>query len=168
MTHRGQAQRVLNRIVGKPLENSSSTSKGYEDPDDFGGSGDVRTTSATRRPRAPHGARARVNLVANASHLESVGPVVEGMARAVQRERGDVERKKVVPVILHGDAAFSGQGVVAETFNLSTLRGYKTGGTIHVIINNQIGFTTSSRDARSTFFPPDVANPAYARSHRQS
>ena len=99
----------------------------------------------------------RVNLVANPSHLESVGPVVEGMARAIQRERADTERKKVVPIILHGDAAFSGQGVVAETFNLATLKGYKTGGTIHVVINNQIGFTTSSRDARSTFYPTDVA-----------
>ena len=104
-----------------------------------------------------NGTSVRVNLVANPSHLESVGPVVQGMARAVQREREDTERRKVVPVVLHGDAAFSGQGVVSETFNLANLKGYKTGGTLHIIINNQIGFTTSSRDARSTFFSTDVA-----------
>ena len=158
MTHRGRLT-VLNRILGKPLEEVFSEFEGHEDPG--------RLRRRRRRalppglPDGPRGTRTgtavRVNLVANPSHLESVGPVVQGMARAVQRERDDTERKMVVPIVLHGDAAFSGQGVVAETFNLSTLKGYKTGGTMHVVINNQIGFTTSSRDARSTFFPTDVA-----------
>jgi 2-oxoglutarate dehydrogenase E1 component len=157
MTHRGRLT-VLNRIMQKPLEEVFSEFEGHEDPDDYGGSGDVRYHLGYEREHtAPDGSRVRVNLVANPSHLESVGPVVQGMARAVQREREDTDRKKVVPVVLHGDAAFSGQGVVAETFNLANLKGYKTGGTLHIIINNQIGFTTSSRDARSTFFSTDVA-----------
>lgn len=157
MTHRGRLT-VLNRILEKPLDEVFSEFEGYEDPEDFGGGGDVRYHLGYEKEHAgPDGAGVRVNLVANPSHLESVGPVVQGMARAVQREREDTDRKKVVPVVLHGDAAFSGQGVVAETFNLANLKGYKTGGTLHIIINNQIGFTTSSRDARSTFFSTDVA-----------
>jgi 2-oxoglutarate dehydrogenase E1 component len=157
MTHRGRLT-VLNRIMGKPMEEVFSEFEGHEDPGDYGGGGDVRYHLGYQMDHTtPDGGAVRVNLVANPSHLESVGPVVQGMARAVQRERADSERRMVVPVVLHGDAAFSGQGVVAETFNLSTLKGYKTGGTIHVVINNQIGFTTSSRDARSTFFPTDVA-----------
>ncbi|MGA2763653.1 MAG: 2-oxoglutarate dehydrogenase E1 component [Spirochaetia bacterium] len=157
MTHRGRLT-VLNRILNKPPMDLFREFEGIEDPGDFSSSGDVRYHLGFQMEHAhPDGRSVRVNLVANPSHLESVGPVVEGMARAVQRERGDVDRKEIVPLILHGDAAFSGQGIVEETFNLSTLRGYKTGGTIHVIINNQIGFTTSARDARSTFFPTDVA-----------
>ena len=157
MTHRGRLT-VLNRILNKPPVELFREFEGIEDPGDFSSSGDVRYHLGFQTDHThPDGLSVRVNLVANPSHLESVDPVVEGMARGVQRERGDVDRKEVVPLILHGDAAFSGQGVVEETFNLSTLRGYKTGGTIHVIINNQIGFTTSARDARSTFFPTDVA-----------
>jgi 2-oxoglutarate dehydrogenase E1 component len=157
MTHRGRLT-VLNRILTKPPVDLFREFEGIEDPGDFSSSGDVRYHLGFQTEhRHADGRVVRVNLVANPSHLESVDPVVEGMARAVQRERGDVERKEVVPIVLHGDAAFSGQGIVEETFNLSTLRGYKTGGTIHVIINNQIGFTTSARDARSTFFPTDVA-----------
>ncbi|MGA2478010.1 MAG: 2-oxoglutarate dehydrogenase E1 component [Spirochaetia bacterium] len=157
MTHRGRLT-VLNRILGKPMEDVFSEFEGQEDPDDYGGGGDVRYHLGYEMDHeTPDGGRVRVNLVANPSHLESVGPVVQGVARGVQRERGDTERKKVVPIVLHGDAAFSGQGVVAETFNLATLKGYKTGGTLHVVINNQIGFTTSTRDARSSFFPTDVA-----------
>jgi 2-oxoglutarate dehydrogenase E1 component len=157
MTHRGRLT-VLNRILTKPLEDVFAEFEGYEDPGDYGGGGDVRYHLGYQTEHeTPDGSTVRVNLVANPSHLESVGPVVQGMARAVQRARGDEDRKMVLPIVLHGDAAFSGQGVVEETFNLSTLRGYKTGGTIHVVINNQIGFTTSSRDARSTFFPTDVA-----------
>ena len=157
MTHRGRLT-VLNRILGKPLEDVFAEFEGYEDPEDYGGSGDVRYHLGYQMDHeTPDGRTVKINLVANPSHLESVGPVVQGMARAVQRELGDDDRKKVVPIVLHGDAAFSGQGVVAETFNLATLKGYKTGGTLHIVINNQIGFTTSSRDARSTFFPTDVA-----------
>jgi 2-oxoglutarate dehydrogenase E1 component len=157
MTHRGRLT-VLNRILGKSMEEVFSEFEGHEDPDDYGGGGDVRYHLGYEMDHvSPDGRRVKVNLVANPSHLESVGPVVQGVARAVQRERGDTDRKKVVPIVLHGDAAFSGQGVVAETFNLATLKGYKTGGTIHVVINNQIGFTTSTRDARSSFFPTDAA-----------
>ena len=157
MTHRGRLT-VLNRILEKPLDEVFSEFEGHEDPGDYGGGGDVRYHLGYEKEHAgTYGGTVRVNLVANPSHLESVGPVVQGMARAVQREREDDERKKVVPVVLHGDAAFSGQGVVSETFNLANLKGYKTGGTLHIIINNQIGFTTSSRDARSTFFSTDVA-----------
>jgi 2-oxoglutarate dehydrogenase E1 component len=157
MTHRGRLT-VLNRILEKPLEEVFSEFEGQTDPGEVGGGGDVRYHLGYQKDHAtPDGGTVRVNLVANPSHLESVGPVVQGMARAVQRERGDDDRKRVVPVVLHGDAAFSGQGVVAETFNLANLKGYKTGGTIHVVINNQIGFTTSARDARSTFLPTDVA-----------
>jgi 2-oxoglutarate dehydrogenase E1 component len=157
MTHRGRLT-VLNRILEKPLDEVFSEFEGHEDPGDYGGGGDVRYHLGYEKEHAgTYGGTVRVNLVGNPSHLESVGPVVQGMARAVQREREDGERKKVVPVVLHGDAAFSGQGVVSETFNLANLKGYKTGGTLHIIINNQIGFTTSSRDARSTFFSTDVA-----------
>jgi 2-oxoglutarate dehydrogenase E1 component len=157
MTHRGRLT-VLNRIMEKPLEEVFSEFEGHEDPGDYGGGGDVRYHLGYEKEHAgTSGGTVKVNLVGNPSHLESVGPVVQGMARAVQREREDTERKKVVPIVLHGDAAFSGQGVVAETFNLANLKGYKTGGTVHIIINNQIGFTTSSRDARSTFFSTDVA-----------
>jgi 2-oxoglutarate dehydrogenase E1 component len=157
MTHRGRLT-VLNRILEKPLDEVFSEFEGFEDPDDYGGSGDVRYHLGYEKEHpGANGKSVKVNLVANPSHLESVGPVVQGMARAVQREREDTDRKMVVPVVLHGDAAFSGQGVVSETFNLANLKGYKTGGTLHIIINNQIGFTTSSRDARSTFFSTDVA-----------
>jgi 2-oxoglutarate dehydrogenase E1 component len=157
MAHRGRLT-VLNRILNKPPVELFREFEGIEDPGDFSSAGDVRYHLGFQMEHShPDGRSVRVNLVANPSHLESVDPVVEGMARGVQRERGDTERKQIVPLILHGDAAFSGQGIVEETFNLSTLRGYKTGGTIHVIINNQIGFTTSARDARSTFFPTDVA-----------
>jgi len=157
MAHRGRLT-VLNRILNKPPVELFREFEGIEDPGDFSSAGDVRYHLGFQMEHShPDGRSVRVNLVANPSHLESVDPVVEGMARAVQRERGDTERKLIVPLVLHGDAAFSGQGIVEETFNLSTLRGYKTGGTIHVIINNQIGFTTSARDARSTFFPTDVA-----------
>ena len=103
------------------------------------------------------GSAVNVTLVSNSSHSESAGPVVEGIARAREDNKGDGGRDRVIPVILHGDAAISGQGVVAETFNLSNLEGYSTGGTIHIIINNQIGFTTPARNARSTFFPTDIA-----------
>ena len=157
MTHRGRLT-VLNRILKKPPEEIFTEFEDTPRSGMFGGSGDVKyhlgySTSHTHAD----GSSVYVTLVPNPSHLEAVTPVVEGKARGIQRRRNDTrERKRVVPVILHGDAAFSGQGLVAETLNISQLKGYRTGGTIHVIINNQIGFTTSSRDARSTFFPTDV------------
>ena len=122
MTHRGRLT-VLNRILNKPPVELFREFEGIEDPGDFSSSGDVRYHLGFQTEHShPDGRTVRVNLVANPSHLESVDPVVEGMARAVQRERGDVERKQIVPLILHGDAAFSGQGIVEETFNLSTLQ----------------------------------------------
>jgi 2-oxoglutarate dehydrogenase E1 component len=104
------------------------------------------------------GAKIEIRLAANPSHLEAVDPVVEGTARARQRIRGDTEhRRKVLPLLLHGDAAFAGQGIVAETLNMSQLHGYGTGGTIHVVVNNQIGFTTLPEDARSSMYATDIA-----------
>ena len=98
-----------------------------------------------------------LSLAFNPSHLEIVNPVVEGSARARQERRGDGEGKQVLPVLVHGDAAFAGQGVVMETLNLAQTRGYGTGGTLHIVINNQIGFTTSDpRDSRSTLYCTDV------------
>ena len=155
-THRGRLT-ILNRILGKPAREIFSE---FQDVGTglYGGSGDVKYHLGYSLDHIhPDGSSIHVTLVANPSHLESVGPVVLGKTRAVQERRADSERRRVVPIILHGDAAFSGQGVVAEVFNLSQLRGYGTGGAIHLIINNQIGFTTSMRDARSTFFPTDVA-----------
>jgi len=159
--HRGRIT-LLNQILNMPAEEIFTLFEDSHKPGQYGGSGDVKyhlgySTDHTHED----GSSVHVTLVSNPSHLESVDGVVEGKTRAVQsRSRwGSFMRatKRVLPVILHGDAAFSGQGVVAEIFNLSQLRGYHTGGTIHVIINNQIGFTTSSRDSRSTFFPTDVA-----------
>jgi 2-oxoglutarate dehydrogenase E1 component len=103
------------------------------------------------------GGTVHISMASNASHLESVDPVVLGKARALQDRKGDHRRKRVVPILLHGDAAFSGQGVVAETLNLSSLDGYTTGGTIHIIINNQIGFTTMPKQGRFTPYPTDIA-----------
>ena len=101
--------------------------------------------------------KVHVSLCSNPSHLEVIDPVVEGIVRAKQSHLGDTARTRVVPVLIHGDAAFTGQGIVAETLALSELESYGTGGTIHVIINNQIGFTTSPRDYRFTRYPSDVA-----------
>jgi 2-oxoglutarate dehydrogenase E1 component len=160
-THRGRIT-ILNQILNMPAEEIFTLFEDNHQPGQYGGSGDVKYHLGYSTDHShPDGSSVHVTLVSNPSHLESVDGVVEGKTRAVQSQPrwGSFMRatKKVLPVILHGDAAFSGQGVVAEIFNLSQLRGYHTGGTIHVIINNQIGFTTSSRDSRSTFFPTDVA-----------
>lgn len=158
MSHRGRLT-VLNRIMNKPAEEIFSEFEGDFSPGQYGGSGDVKYHLGYSTDHINEdGSTVHISIVSNPSHLESVDPVVQGKARGEQRRHGDIEeRKRVVPVLLHGDAAFSGQGVVAETLNLSGLRGYKTGGTIHFIVNNQIGFTTSTRDLRSTFFPTDIA-----------
>jgi 2-oxoglutarate dehydrogenase E1 component len=103
------------------------------------------------------GPQIEMQIAANPSHLEAVNPVVQGKTRARQRLRGDLERKKVLPILIHGDAAFAGQGIVSETLNFSQLQGYRTGGTIHIIVNNQIGFTTLPHDARSSAYATDVA-----------
>jgi 2-oxoglutarate dehydrogenase E1 component len=159
--HRGRIT-LLNQILNMPAEEIFTLFEDNHKPGEYGGSGDVKYhLGYSTDHRHEDGSSVHVTLVSNPSHLESVDGVVEGKTRAVQScgRWGSFMRatKKVLPVILHGDAAFSAQGVVAEIFNLSQLRGYHTGGTIHVIINNQIGFTTSSRDSRSTFFPTDVA-----------
>jgi 2-oxoglutarate dehydrogenase E1 component len=123
----------------------------------FGGTGDVKYHIGYETDHVHKDSVVHVSLVANSSHLESVDAVVQGKTRAIQDLKYGRDRQRVLPVILHGDAAFSGQGIVAETLNLSRLKGYTTGGTIHIIINNQIGFTTASHQARSTYFPTDMA-----------
>jgi len=159
--HRGRIT-ILNQILNMPAGEIFTLFEDNHKPGQYGGSGDVKYHLGYSTDHGHEdGTSVHVTLVSNPSHLESVDGVVEGKTRAVQSQPrwGSFMKatKRVLPVILHGDAAFSGQGVVAEIFNLSQLRGYHTGGTIHVIINNQIGFTTSSRDSRSTFFPTDVA-----------
>ena len=157
MAHRGRLNLFTNALRKPGAETFSKFIDNYQ-PHEFGGTGDVKYhLGHSFDYKGPEGRKIHISLVANPSHLESVDPVVEGKARGIQRRRGDVNRKKVMPVLIHGDAAFSGQGIVAETFNLSQLKGYRTGGTVHIILNNQIGFTTASRDARSTFFATDVA-----------
>ncbi len=157
MSHRGRLN-VLAHILNKPAVEIFSEFEAVDIPDLYGGSGDVKYHLGYQRNHVNEdGKFVTVTLAPNPSHLESIDPVVEGLARGAQKRRNDRGRRRVVPVLIHGDAAFSGQGVVAETFNLSQTLGYKTGGTIHIIVNNQIGFTTSTRDARSTFFPTDIA-----------
>ena len=157
MAHRGRLNVLLNVMRKKPVDIFALFTDSYK-PHMVGGSGDVKyhlghSLDITDESEA----KIHVSMVANPSHLEAVDPVVEGKARGIQRRRGDKHRKHVMPILIHGDAAFSGQGLVAETLNLSQLKGYSTGGTIHIIINNQIGFTTASRDARSSFYTTDIA-----------
>lgn len=157
MSHRGRLNVFTNALRKPGVETFSKFVDNYK-PHTFGGTGDVKyhlghSFDITTKT----GSTIHFSLVANPSHLESVDPVVEGKTRGIQRRRKDWNRKKVMPVLIHGDASFSGQGVVAETFNLMQLKGYRTGGTVHIIVNNQIGFTTASRDARSTFFATDIA-----------
>jgi multifunctional 2-oxoglutarate metabolism enzyme len=157
MAHRGRLN-VLANIIGKPLGQIFSEFEGNIDPASAQGSGDVKYhLGASGVHRSPKGNEIVVSLAANPSHLEAVNPVVEGMVRARQDQLGDHEQRRVIPLLVHGDAAFAGQGVVAETFNLSQLDGYCTGGTLHLVINNQIGFTTLPDDSRSTPYATDVA-----------
>ena len=126
-------------------------------PEDVDGSGDVKYHLGASSNREFDGNLVHVSLTDNPSHLEAVNPVVLGQTRAKQFFHNDEKRNKVVPVLIHGDASFAGQGVVAECFAMSGLPGHNTGGTIHIIVNNQIGFTTSPRFARSSPYPSDVA-----------
>ena len=121
------------------------------------GSGDVKYHLGTSTDREFDGNNVHLSLTANPSHLEAVNPVVLGKARAKQTMLNDEERTSVLPILLHGDAAFAGQGVVAECFGLSGLRGHKTGGTMHIVVNNQIGFTTSPHNSRSSPYCTDIA-----------
>ena len=157
MAHRGRLN-VLSNILGKSLESIFSEFEDNPLIDSPYGSGDVKYHkgfSNDRRVRT--GEWLHLSLTANPSHLEAVGPVVEGRVRAKQKRAGDHPGATVVPILLHGDAAFAGQGIVAETLNLANLAGYSTGGTIHVVVNNQIGFTTTPAEARSTLYATDVA-----------
>ena len=158
MAHRGRLN-VLANIAGKSYAQIFAEFEGNQDPRSVQGSGDVKYHLGTEGTfTAPDGEQTRVYLAANPSHLEAVNGVLEGVVRAKQ-DRIDLGGRgfSVLPVLIHGDAAFAGQGVVTETLNLSQLRGYRTGGTIHVIINNQIGFTTGSSHSRSTLYCTDVA-----------
>ncbi len=157
MAHRGRLN-VLANVMGKSHEFIFREFSENFVPDGAHGSGDVkyhlgyesiRTTSS--------GQQVVIHLSPNPSHLEAVNGVVEGKARARQRLRGDSERKRVLPILVHGDASMAGQGVVAEVFNFSKLAGYRTGGTVHVVVNNQIGFTTDPTEARSSLYCTDVA-----------
>ncbi|MBE7494291.1 MAG: 2-oxoglutarate dehydrogenase E1 component [Verrucomicrobiaceae bacterium] len=158
MAHRGRLS-VLANFLRKPLEYLFYEFSENYVPNMVAGDGDVKYHLGFETVRQTSGGSSvGVMLAPNPSHLEAVDPVVEGMARARQRALGDTtERRKVVPLLIHGDAAFAGQGLVAEVLNLSQLPGYRTGGTIHVIVNNQIGFTTMPEDARSSHYCTDVA-----------
>ena len=158
MSHRGRLN-VLANIAGKSYGQIFREFEGTQDLKSVQGSGDVKYHLGTEGMFVSEdGAKIKVYLAANPSHLEAVNPVLEGIVRAKQ-DRLDLagEAFTVLPVLLHGDAAFAGQGVVAETLNLSQLRGYRTGGTIHVLINNQVGFTTAPSASRSSVYSTDVA-----------
>jgi 2-oxoglutarate dehydrogenase E1 component len=162
MAHRGRLN-VLANTVRKSLAQIFSEFEGNVDPDSTQGSGDVKYhLGATGEHKAPSGEAMAVSVSPNPSHLEFVNPVVEGMVRAKQDALGDTARARVLSILLHGDAAVAGQGIVAETLNLAGLEGYTTGGTIHVVINNQIGFTTLPQDARSSTYCTDVAKMVHA------
>jgi multifunctional 2-oxoglutarate metabolism enzyme len=157
MAHRGRLN-VLANTVGKSYSEIFHEFEGHLDPALSQGSGDVKYhLGASGKHIARSGSEIRVEVASNPSHLEAVNPVVEGLVRAKQDLLDRGEEAPVLPVLIHGDAAFAGQGVVAETLNLSQLRGYRTGGTVHVIVNNQLGFTTSPDYGRSSTYASDVA-----------
>ncbi|MDR9409707.1 MAG: multifunctional oxoglutarate decarboxylase/oxoglutarate dehydrogenase thiamine pyrophosphate-binding subunit/dihydrolipoyllysine-residue succinyltransferase subunit [Balneolaceae bacterium] len=158
MAHRGRLNILVN-IMNKPYRKVFADFEGNVDPDTIQGSGDVKYHLGSKGSYKINDEESiELELMPNPSHLEAVNPIVEGAARASQDHYDDDEaRKKIVPILMHGDAAFAGQGVVAETLNMSQLRAYETGGTIHFIINNQIGFTTLPKDARSTEYASDLA-----------
>ncbi|MDP3261863.1 MAG: 2-oxoglutarate dehydrogenase E1 component [Tabrizicola sp.] len=157
MPHRGRLS-VLANVMMKPYRAIFHEFQGgsYK-PDEVDGSGDVKYHLGASSDRDFDGNIVHLSLTANPSHLEAVNPVVLGKVRAKQDQNNDPERTSVLPILLHGDAAFAGQGVVAECFGLSGLRGHRTGGTIHIIVNNQIGFTTAPSFSRSSPYPTDIA-----------
>jgi len=158
MPHRGRLN-VLANIAGKSYAQIFREFEGTQDPESVQGSGDVKYHLGTEGTfTGEDGQQTKVSLAANPSHLEAVDPVLEGIVRAKQdRLNLGGDAFTVLPVLIHGDAAFAGQGIVAETLNLSQLRGYRTGGTIHLVINNQVGFTTSPSSSRSSVYSTDVA-----------
>ena len=157
MPHRGRLN-VLANMAGKSFGQIFAEFEGNYGTESVQGSGDVKYHLGTSGEfRAPDGASTKVYLAANPSHLEAVNPVLEGIVRAKQDQLPKDRRHDVLPVLMHGDAAFAGQGVVAETLHLSQLQGYRTGGTIHIVVNNQVGFTTSPQYSRSSVYSTDVA-----------
>ncbi|USI77544.1 MULTISPECIES: 2-oxoglutarate dehydrogenase E1 component [unclassified Sphingopyxis] len=158
MAHRGRLNMLAN-VMAKPYQVIfHEFAGGSANPDDIGGSGDVKYHLGTSTDREFGGASVHMSLVPNPSHLEAADPVVLGKVRAQQVVRDDLEKhEQVLPVLIHGDAAFAGQGIVWECLGFSGIRGYNTGGCIHFIVNNQIGFTTSPQFARSSPYPSDVA-----------
>lgn len=157
MAHRGRLN-VLANFMGKPYRAIFSEFEGVSaHPEDVQGQGDVKYHLGTSSDKEFGGKMVHLSLAANPSHLEVVDPVVLGKVRAKQQQMNDHDHSKVLGVLLHGDAAFAGQGIVAECFGLSDLKGYRTGGTVHIIINNQIGFTTNPMDSRSSPYASDIA-----------
>ena len=157
MPHRGRLS-VLANVMGKPYRAIFNEFQGGSfKPEDVDGSGDVKYHLGASSDRTFDDNTVHLSLTANPSHLEAVNPVVLGKVRAKQDQLGDTERHQVLGILLHGDAAFAGQGVVAEGLGLSGLRGHRTGGTIHIVVNNQIGFTTAPHFSRSSPYPTDIA-----------
>src|SRR6056297_1979874 len=157
MPHRGRLS-VLANVMGKPYRAIFHEFQGGSfKPEDVDGSGDVKYHLGASSDREFDGNSVHLSLTANPSHLEAVNPVVLGKVRAKQDQLNDTDRTAVMGILLHGDAAFAGQGVVAEGFGLSGLRGHKTGGTMHIVVNNQIGFTTAPHFSRSSPYPTDIA-----------
>jgi 2-oxoglutarate dehydrogenase E1 component len=162
MAHRGRLN-VLANVVGKSMAQVFSEFEGEPDPESVQGSGDVKYhLGASGVHRSTQGKEILVSVAFNPSHLEAVDPVVEGLVRPKQDRIGDENRERVIPVLIHGDAAFIGQGVVAETLQMSQLEGYTTGGTIHVVTNNQIGFTTNPLAGRTSIYCTDIARSVQA------
>ena len=157
MPHRGRLS-VLANVMAKPYKAIFNEFQGGSfKPEDVDGSGDVKYHLGASSDREFDGNTVHLSLTANPSHLEAVNPVVLGKVRAKQDQNSDAGRISVLPILLHGDAAFAGQGVVAECFGLSGLRGHRTGGTMHIVVNNQIGFTTAPHFSRSSPYPTDIA-----------
>ncbi|MGB3317178.1 MAG: 2-oxoglutarate dehydrogenase E1 component [Albidovulum sp.] len=157
MPHRGRLS-VLANVMAKPYRAIFNEFQGGSfKPEDVDGSGDVKYHLGASSDREFDGNSVHLSLTANPSHLEAVNPVVLGKARAKQAQLNDADRTQVLPILLHGDAAFAGQGVVAECFGLSGLTGHRTGGTMHIVVNNQIGFTTAPHFSRSSPYPTDIA-----------
>jgi 2-oxoglutarate dehydrogenase E1 component len=163
MPHRGRLN-VLTKVMGRRYASMLSEFQGNQAhfSESIEASGDVKYHQGASSDRQFNGKNIHLSLSANPSHLEAVNPVVVGRVRAKQNQKGDTERSTVMGLLLHGDAAFAGQGVVTETFSLGDLDGYTTGGTLHIIVNNQIGFTTNPSNARKSPYPSDLAKGAHA------
>ncbi|MEM7193847.1 MAG: 2-oxoglutarate dehydrogenase E1 component [Pseudomonadota bacterium] len=157
MAHRGRLNVLVNILGKSPADLFSEFEGEYSTEDEDTETGDVKYHQGASSDIQTPGGNVHVALSFNPSHLEIINPVVEGSVRARQERRNDTERSEVVPILIHGDAAFAGQGVVMETMQMAQTRGYSTGGTIHIIVNNQIGFTTNTLDARSTLYCTEVA-----------